>query len=255
MYNTLHVILVSSAIAWFIGSQNLQAQSPDLPASTAEPATVAPSAEPPRLTFMDRRMAGCLAIDMQTGVELAQWAAAHARDEKVKQHAQRIAADGIALLKLLDERTDGRATQALRGEEQDDSAPRAADTAQQPNPQGDRRSKTQPRLNVLNAERVLMRMKLEIAEISAGSLRSHFESRVEGDADRYYVAGEIFRQVEMLSTLKVLKKYTSPAFGSILDGAMAVTERQLADTMTMLATLPGAKDTLPATPMPTVAEK
>ena len=257
MRSTLQVLLISSAIASLVGSQSVLGQSPDLPSATSDPATVAPPAEPPRLTFMDRRMASCLAIDTQTGIELAQWTAAHARDEKVKRHAQRMTAEGIAFLKLLDERTDGRATKALRifGEEREDVAPAVAGAAPEATPKFEHPAKVQPRLNVLNAERVLMQMKLEIAEISAGSLRAHFESRIEGNADHYYVAAEFFRQVQMLSTLKVLRKYTSPGFAPVLDDAITMTDRQLADTMALLAAVPAAKDTLPAAPMPTVAGK
>jgi hypothetical protein len=206
---------------------------------------------------MDRRMASCLAIDTQTGIELAQWAAEHARDEKVRQHAQRMTTEGAAFLKLLDERTDGRATRELRNfaDQQDAAAPVAAGTSQESASKVEPTARVQPRLNVLNAERVLMQMKLEIAEISAGSLRAHFDSRIEGDADRYYVAGEVFRQVQMLSTLKVLRKYTSPGFALVLDDAITMTERQLADTMTLLATVRGAKNSLPAAPMPTVVGK
>jgi hypothetical protein len=238
----LSVLLCISAATYFNAAS---AQSPE-PASVGEK----PSDDTPRLNFMDRRMATCLAIDMQIGIDLAQWAAQNTRDPKVKQYAERMATEGIAFLKLLDERTDGRATQLLRDAAEAEAAadPMAPVTEEKP-ALPIKRSK----LSVLNAEKVLMQMKLEIAEDSADSLVSQLKAKAVGDSSHGYIAGELFRQVQMLSTLKVLRKYTSAGFAPILDDAIKFTDRQLAETMAMLGGAPPS-DPLPATTTPAIAE-
>jgi hypothetical protein len=234
------VFLTTSCLAWAdpLATENLPLPGDHPPEEV--PAVMAESPESPRLSFMDRRMATCLAIDAQTGVDLANWAVVHSHDPRVKQFAQSVAVDSMAFLRTLDEHTDGKATAALRNNAEQD-----ADASTPRRPPG--------KLSVLNAERVLMRMKCEIAEESSEFLRAQLEGCSADSVDVTYVGGEVFRQVQMLSTLKVLHKYGSKGFEPLLKEAIKMTQRHLAETLAMLHNVNGPSNPDQAAATPAVA--
>ena len=255
MYTSLRISLcgLCFALTWAL---TVRAESPkleDLPVPATKQSTpaapeeviaeaVVPN-ETPRLNYTDRRMAICLAIDAQTGIDLANWAAVHGRDPRVKELAKTMAAESMALLKLLDEKTEGRATAALRGDSE------SSEVIAEPKPR-----RASSKLNVLNAEKVLMRMKFEIADDSSESLREHLENAPADSVDLTYVGGEVFRQFQMLSTLKVLRKYCSKGFEPLLDDSIKMTERHLATTMAMLRDVNLAASKSRAQSVPAVAD-
>jgi hypothetical protein len=234
--------LLIASTASFIASAAF-AQSPDVgvPGDATTKTAITDEvldapADGARLSFIDRRMATFLAVDTQIGIDMATWAGTHAQDERVKQLAGRLASEWTSLLAVLDARTDGKATAEMR----ENMANRESGETKLAVP-----AKRSIR-NMLNVDKTLMRMKLEIAADSCTSLRSQIESRPAAEIDRLYVGSEVFRQVQTLSTLKVLRRYGSSALAPILDDAIGLSERQLADTLATLAAL--AAPELP--PMP-----
>lgn len=223
---------IALALGLFFGALLNQAAD-DSPEPVAAPAAEATPAPTIRLSIVDKRMATVLAIDQQAEIELAQYAISHAAREEVKQYAQQVAAETAAFLKSWDERTGGQISLGTRriAESNENVAHREGETAA-----GD--SPGRAPFALLNAERTLMHMKLEITQQCAQAALAELGATPTTDLDRSYLDHQLFRQMEMLATLKVLQRYATPRLAPLLEEAGKLAQRHFDQAKAILTTLP-----------------
>ncbi|HEX3726364.1 MAG TPA: hypothetical protein VHV08_08975 [Pirellulales bacterium] len=222
--NTSRLIfaLLATLIGWPMRN-TLWAESP-VAVSGAVAVVNLPAEDHPHLSVVDRRLMTCVILDIQSEIELAQWAAKHARDDSVRKFAAKVGNEWSAFLRTLDERTGGRSMVTLRNvAHETEQTPEEVAQALHP--------AKRSMLNMLNVERTLMRMKQEIVADSAESLRSQLESGSQDEIDSFWVGSEVFRQVQMQCTLKVLRKYSSATMGPIFDEAIKTSQRHLQEVV------------------------
>jgi predicted outer membrane protein len=171
-----------------------------------------------RLTLVDRRISANLAIDAQAEIQLVQFAISHARDPGVKRFAETMAIQFDSLATHLDALSGSLASAIWNITAGDDPRP--------PSP-----------IRLINAERMLMRIKLEVVREGASYLQAELQSLPADEFDRNYLRAHILRQIQMLGTLKALERYASPGYANTLAEATKVVQHGLEQAKTTLASL------------------
>jgi hypothetical protein len=97
--------------------------------------------------------------------------------------------------------------------------------------------RTQSPFRLINAERMLMRIKLEVVRETASFLQAELQSLPADEFDRSYLRAHILRQIQMLGTLKALERHASPGYASTLAEATKVVQHGLEQAKTTLASL------------------
>jgi predicted outer membrane protein len=189
------------------------------------PEAAAPDGESIHLTLVDRRIAANLAIDAQAEIQLAQFAASHARDASVKRFGEAMARQYDAFAGQMDALSGSLASAAWNTKTADDDRPRSP-------------------IRLINAERSLMRIKLEVVRECASLLQGELQSMPTDEFDRNYLRAHVVRQIQMLGTLKALERHASPGFVSTLVEATKIVQQGLDQAKTIGASL----DAVPATP-------
>ena len=170
------------------------------------------------LTLVDRRISANLAIDAQAELQLVQFAVSHARDPGVKRFAEAMAIQFDSLAAHMDALSGSLASAIWNSAAGDDPRP--------PSP-----------FRLINAERMLMRIKLEVVRESASFLQAELQSLPADEFDRNYLRAHILRQIQMLGTLKALERHASPGYASTLAEATKVVQHGLEQAKTTLASL------------------
>jgi predicted outer membrane protein len=171
-----------------------------------------------RLTLVDRRIAANLAIDAQGEIQLAQFAVAHARDPSAKRFAEAMAGQYDSFAGQMDALSGSLASAAWNTKTADDARPRSP-------------------IRLINAERTLMRIKLEVVRECADLLQGELQSLPADEFDRNYLRAHVLRQIQMLGTLKALGRHASPGFASTLVEATKMVQQGLDQAKTISATL------------------
>lgn len=183
----------------------------------------------PRLSLVDRRMVPFLTIDSDLEVELAVFASTRAHDTQVKQFAESMAKNYGAFTKTLEGRVAAQTTISTKKPVPVAGASESGKTA------------SRPPMNLLNPEKILMRIKSDIAQEWTAAVRQELEV-APAEFDVRYMRAIIFRQIQTLSTLKVLSGYASPALAPLLSDEMDLVQTALDEARTILVRL----ETLPA---------
>ena len=82
-----------------------------------------------------------------------------------------------------------------------------------------------------------MRIKLEVVREGASFLQAELQSLPADEFDQNYLRAHILRQIQMLGTLKALKRHASPDYASTLAEATKVVQHGLEQAKATLASL------------------
>jgi predicted outer membrane protein len=173
------------------------------------------------LTLVDRRISANLAIDAQAEIQLAHFAASHARDPSVKRFAEAMARQFDSFAGQMDALSGSLASAVWSSMSGDDARP--------PSP-----------FRLINAERMLLRIKLEVVRECAGLLQAELQSLPADEFDRNYLRAHVLRQIQMLGTLKALERHASPGYASTLAEATNMVRQGLDQAKTIGARLEAA---------------
>ncbi|MBI3837542.1 MAG: hypothetical protein HY288_06375 [Planctomycetia bacterium] len=187
----------------------------------AAPEAAASDGDSIHLTLIDRRISANLAIDAQAEIQLAQFGAAHARDPSVKRFAEALAKQFDLLAGNMDVLSGSLASPIWNSTAGDDARPRSP-------------------FRLINAERTLLRIKLEVVRACADVLQAELESLPADEFDRSYLRAHIVRQIQMLGTLKALERHASPGYASTLAETTKMVQHGLDLAKTLGANLEAA---------------
>ncbi len=150
----------------------------DAAASRAAP----PTAEPARLSLVDRRIVPALVIDCSCEMDLAVFAATRARDNQVREFAEQLAKEYGGFTKALNQRSTGHvAVTYKKSSEEETSGPTEGGAA------ASGKTPSRPPLNLLNPEKTLLRIKAEVALEWTLAVRQDLESTPPAEFDRHFL--------------------------------------------------------------------
>lgn len=225
----------AAVAALFCASSSAQERAIE-PRSAAEPRDAAHQVQGNH----DHTIANCLAISNQEEIALANMAAEHSTNPKVKQLAETMIKDHQNALSQL--KQFGAESVALRApalpagarattpsneiarQEEALREDRLQRDAQRTTPQRDDTQRTAAREN---AGLDFLALKREMADKCLQSAQREWSEKQGNDADKCFVGTQIVLHQQMLDGQEVLKRHSSPELRAVIDKSIAATQQHL----------------------------
>lgn len=213
----------------------------------------------------DQMFAQCLAIDNAVEIQISEFAAQRLQNEQVKQFAKMMVEDHRAFLKKLEQhgaqpvsftKEAGRETTAAPAANADVTVRTGREGAQVDVNRDDQPAEGRQRVREEVRERVTERregrqvdflsIKQEIAQECVRSAEDELSSKSGAEADKCFMAAQVFGHQHMLTALKVFERHASPEFKETLAQASQTTQKHLDEAKQILKTLDNTSSETPA---------
>jgi predicted outer membrane protein len=180
----------------------------------------------------DSQIAACLAIENQGEIDLGKFAAERASNEEVKKFAEMMVKDHTAFLAKLRRFTPTQASTDNRLPAAGAPARREESGTVKILPKTDPQTKIEPQRDAAyldpNSGGIdFIRIKQEIADECLKSVKRELESKGSDEFDLCFTTQQAMAHMQMADALKVLKKYGTSEFRTLLEEGEAATQSHL----------------------------
>jgi hypothetical protein len=180
------------------------------------------------LNLIDQKLALSLAVDTHAQIEFADFALKGVANDALRQYLSVRLEGQHAFATRLDTLTGGRTRSAIVRAMREIEDDRAADRSQ----------KTGLRLlSLRNASAMLARIRLEILQEYAQTLRGELSAKSAEEFDRVYLRFELANQMQMLAALRVFENQASDDFALVIHEAWTAAKDELLHARQLLLQL------------------